>query len=298
MPATEATISKPDLLLSFDLEEYFQIEAARPICPPGRWLSYPSRVEACTDWLLQTLDAHNARATFFTLGWIARRHPKLIQRIAAAGHEIASHGQMHDRLHRLDPRSLRQDLLTSRAVLQDLTSTPILGYRAPTFSLVPATAWALDVIAEAGFNYDSSIQPIRHPQYGCRSAPRWPHRLSCPGGRTLLELPPVTFAAGPFRLPASGGGYFRHFPHCIKHRAILHSLSDGLPGMLYFHPWEFDPDQPRLPLSPLARWRTYSGLGVTRGRLVELLTCYSTSTIADWLGPQAAGAWPAHSLAA
>lgn len=291
-------ISTPDLLLSFDLEEYFQIEAARSVCPSGQWFSHPSRVEACTHWLLETLASHNARATFFTLGWVARRHPQLIRRIAAAGHEIASHGHMHDRLHRMDPRSLRKDLLTSRAILQNLIGAPIRGYRAPTFSLVPATAWALDVIAEAGFTYDSSIQPIRHPQYGCRTAPRWPHQLSTPGGRTLLELPPVTLEAGPIRLPASGGGYFRHFPLWIIRRAIGQARAAGWPAMLYFHPWEFDPDQPRLRLSPLARWRTYAGLGATQPRLIKLLSQYSTSTIADWLGPQAAGGWPVHFMAA
>ncbi|MDP7349058.1 MAG: DUF3473 domain-containing protein [Phycisphaeraceae bacterium] len=261
----------PPCLLSFDVEEYFHIEAARSAVDRRSWPSYLTRVEPIVDWLLEQLAAHAATATFFTLGWVAERHPSMIRRIADAGHEIACHGYGHDRLCRLDRRAFADDLSRAKHVLEQASGQRVIGYRAPTFSLVPATAWAVDVLIEQGFVYDSSVQPIRHPQYGVPGAPRWPYQLAGADGTRLVELPPLSWQIGSLRLPVAGGGYFRLFPLRFMLAGIRQAHRAGQPAMLYFHPWEFDPDQPRLPLTGVSRWRTYVGLSRTRRRLSHLL---------------------------
>ena len=279
-------------LLSFDVEEYFHIEAARSVVDRRNWPSYPSRVEPIVDWLLEQLAGHAATATFFTLGWVAERHPSMIHRIAEAGHEIACHGHGHDRLCRLDRRAFAEDVSCAKQVLEQASGQRIIGYRAPTFSLVPATAWAVDVLIEQGFAYDSSVQPIRHPQYGVPGAPRWPYRLVGADGTRLVELPPLSWQIGPLRLPVAGGGYFRLFPLRFMLAGIRQAHRAGQPAMLYFHPWELDPDQPRLPLTGLSRWRTYVGLNRTRSRLSHLLARHRMTSARDWLSERNPAAWP------
>lgn len=286
---------QPLALLTFDVEESFHIEAARAHVDRAAWGDQPSRLAASVDWLLQTLQDADAIATFFTLGWVARRHPQLVARIAAAGHEIACHGHMHDRLHRLAPGSFRSDLRAARAALEDAAGVAAHGYRAPTFSITRSTSWAVDVLLEEGFTYDSSVQPTRHPQYGVADAPRWPYRLVGASG-SIAELPPLTWQLGPLRLPVAGGGYFRLLPLSMMLGGIRQAHRRGLPAMLYFHPWEFDPDQPRLPLDAVGRFRTYVGLRHARRRFISLLRQVRSSRVDAWLAAQRTGLWPGFSL--
>ncbi len=258
---------------SFDIEEHHRIEAASGLtCSPEQKGEYAQRMESATRRLLAHLDAAGVRATFFVVGEIARTHPGLVRDIHSAGHEVASHSWDHRRVHQFTPETFREDLLRSKRALEDVTGSPVLGFRAPTFSVVRQTAWALDVLADCGFEYDSSIFPVRHDRYGVPHAPRGPF-WAVGGKRELLELPPLTYRVGGVNLPVAGGGYFRLFPLAILRAGLRQAArTENLSvAMLYFHPWEFDPDQPRLPLSPLARWRTYVGMGRTTARLKGLL---------------------------
>ena len=266
--------------LTIDVEEYFHIEAAYRVIGPGRWGDWPSRVQASVDLLLDLFDRHDRKGTFFILGDAARRCPAMAARIAAAGHEIASHGLMHDRLHRLTPDSFRQDLHASKALLEDQTGCRVIGYRAPTFSVVPQTAWAVDVLLALGFEYDASVFPVRHPWYGVPSAPDRPFLMQgTPEGGTILELPALTWrptglagaALGGRKLAVAGGGYFRLLPLWFMQRGLRQAAGEGRPAVLYFHPWEFDPDIPRMPLSRTGRLRTYTGLKTAAAKLERIM---------------------------
>ncbi len=263
--------------VSIDVEEYFHIEAAHGTIDQSQWDHWPSRVERNVDLLLSLFDRHSQHGTFFILGHVAQRHPRLAARIAAQGHEIASHGSGHDRLHRLTPTSFREDVLACKQLLEDQTGQPVQGYRAPTFSVVPQTAWAIDVLADLGFAYDASIFPVRHPWYGVPAAPDRPFWVQArSGGPTLLEVPPLTWSIrlgpmGPRKLAVAGGGYFRLLPLGLMRRGLAQAAAQGRPAVLYFHPWEFDPDMPRMPLPLLNRIRTYTGLKRATRRLERIM---------------------------
>jgi len=262
-----------NIILSFDVEEHFRIEAAAGLTvPAAARTEYARRMEDRTRLILDRLAARNAAATFFVVGEIAKTHPGLVRDIAAAGHEVASHSWDHRRVHRFDPASFRDDLRKSKDALEQAAGTPVLGFRAPTFSVVRETGWAVDVLAECGFRYDSSVFPVRHDRYGVPAAPRGPFRAEG-RERAILELPPATYRVLGQNLPVAGGGYFRLFPPAVMRAGIRQLAARTHPpvGMLYFHPWEFDPDQPRLPLGRIARWRTYVGVGKSLGRLDRLL---------------------------
>lgn len=269
-------------IFSVDVEEHFHAHVFEHVCPSGTWDAQPSRVAAATDRVLDLLARHQVRGTFFVLGWVAKRSPDLVRRIAAGGHEIGSHTWSHPRISRLTPGQFAEELRTSKAILEDLSGQPVLGFRAPSFSIVPGMEWAFDVLLEQGFEYDSSVFPIRRPGYGWPGAPTRPYPLARPRG-TLLELPMTTLSVLGGRLPASGGAYLRHFPLWILSRAFAASARDGAPGMLYVHPWEVDPDQPRLPVSPLTRLRHYGGLEATLPRLDRMLSEFAFGTVRDWL---------------
>jgi polysaccharide deacetylase family protein (PEP-CTERM system associated) len=267
---------------TFDIEEHDRIEAAATLpCSDALRREYGRRMEDCTRWLLDAMADAGAQGTFFLVGHIAVTHPRLVHDIAAAGHEIACHSHEHHRLHRLTPDSFRADVRRARAALEQVSGQPVVGYRAPTFSITRDTAWAIDILAEEGFRYDSSVFPVRHDRYGVPDAPRFPFYASG-SSRSLLELPPATYALGPFRLPAAGGGYFRLFPPTIMRGAIRQALeqSPAVP-VLYFHPWEFDPSQPRLPLGRLSRFRTYVGIKKSRARLQRLLKQFGSRRMID-----------------
>ena len=260
-------------VLSFDVEEHHRIEAAAGLSiGDGLKAHYRERLGPETHWLLDCLAAHNIRATFFVVGEIARHSPGLVRAIHRAGHEVASHSWDHQRIHRLTPAQFREDVRRSKDALEQVTGQPVRGYRAPTFSIVRQTAWALDVLAEEGMLYDSSIYPVRHDRYGVPGAPRSPF-LARGLRDSLLELPPATLRLLGANLPVGGGGYFRLFPLLLLKAALRQLRRDCDPpaAVLYFHPWEFDPQQQRLPLGRLNRFRTYVGIARSGRRLRALL---------------------------
>ncbi|MAG16701.1 MAG: hypothetical protein CMJ21_01375 [Phycisphaerae bacterium] len=258
--------------LTIDVEEYFMIEAAHGVVAPADWGDWPSRVQRNIDLLLEMFARHDRVGTFFILGDIARDHPKMVRRIADAGHEIASHGTGHQRLHRLTPDVFADTLTTSFKLLEDATGQRVAGYRAPTFSIVPGTSWAIDVLAEHGVEYDSSIFPVRHPQYGVPDAPPAPFYVQGrDGGARVLEIPPLVWEIAGRHVPVAGGGYFRLLPQWLMKRGLHQARIQGRPAVLYFHPWEFDPDMPRMPLSFTGRIRTYTRLRQAAARLDEVM---------------------------
>ena len=262
------------VVLSFDIEEHHRIEAATRLQPaPESAATYGRRMEATTRRLIDQLAGAGAPATFFIVGEIAQSQPQLVRAIAAAGHEIGSHSYDHRRIHRLTPEQFREDLRRSIDTLQQVAGVPVVGYRAPTFSLTRATAWAVDILVEAGLKYDSSVFPVRHDRYGVPDAPRTPFWLCGERGK-ILELPPATYRRFGLNLPIAGGGYFRLFPLAFLRAGVNQLANVGAPGILYFHPWEFDPGQPKLPLKAISKFRTYVGIGKSTARLERLLERY------------------------
>jgi polysaccharide deacetylase family protein (PEP-CTERM system associated) len=272
-PAGPAADGALQVILSFDVEEHHRIEAAAGLAiDPALQAHCAERMDVTTRWLLAELGERGIRATFFIVGDIARSNPGLVREIHRGGHEVASHGWDHRRVHHFTPQTFREDLRRSKEALEQVTGEAVLGYRAPTFSVVRQTAWALDVLAESGLLYDSSIYPVRHDRYGVAEAPRAPFRARGPG-REILELPPATWRMMSQNVPTGGGGYFRLLPLAVIERAIEQIGRECRPAvaMLYFHPWEFDPEQAKLPLRALPKWRTYVGVSRTRARLATLL---------------------------
>ncbi len=257
--------------MSIDVEDYFQVSAFAPHIRREDWDSLPCRVERNVDVILGLLDEAQAKATFFTLGWIAERYPQVVRRIVDDGHELASHGYGHQRASELTPAQFRDDIVRAKGILEDLGGVAVRGYRAPSFSINHANWWAVDELENAGYVYSSSIYPVRHDHYGMPDAPRFPHR---PNGETgILELPPTTVPMMGRNLPAAGGGWFRLLPYAAS-RWMLRRVNEGdrAPCMFYFHPWEIDAGQPRQPgLSAKTRFRHYVNLQRMPGRLRRLL---------------------------
>jgi len=270
-------------VFTVDLEEYFQVHVFEGYVDRAEWEALPSRVELSTRKLLNILELHGIRGTFFVLGWIADRHPDVVNEIYAAGHEIASHGWGHRRITDLSPEEFRVEIRRSKAVLEDLTGEPVLGYRAPSFSLVPGTEWALEILAEEGYRYDSSIFPIRRLGYGYPGACPVPHFVHGSTG-SLLELPPTTLEAGGLTLPAAGGAYFRHLPYALTHNGFRQMEKRGASGVFYVHSWEVDEYQPRLPVSLLRKIRHYRGLERMPARLDRLFRDFEFTSVARRFG--------------
>jgi polysaccharide deacetylase family protein (PEP-CTERM system associated) len=258
--------------LTVDVEEYFQVEAFRDRVSEREWSSLPSRVAASTRRLLDLFDRHEVAATFFVVGWVARRHPDLVRDIAARGHEVGCHSDAHRPIYALAPEAFRRDLRAARAAIEDAAGVSVSGYRAPTCSVVRRTWWALEILAEEGFRYDSSIFPIHHDRYGIPDAPRFPHRIRLDSGADIVEFPMSTLRLAGQNLPFAGGGYFRLLPYPLIRRGVRHlNEREERPAMVYLHPWEVDPDQPRLPAGPLTRFRHYVNLDGTEAKLDRLL---------------------------
>lgn len=262
-----------------DVEEHFQVNAFEGIVKREDWSSHPSRVERNMDVLLDLLARHEAQATFFVLGWVALRHKRLVRRLADSGHEVASHGFWHRRVTTLTPEEFRADIRHAKAVIEDAAGVRVEGFRAPSFSIVPGREWAFDVLLEEGYSYDSSIFPIRRSGYGYPAAPTVPHTIERSAGR-LREFPMTTLRVLGARVPAAGGGYLRQFPLGVIRRAFAQSEAEGVPGVFYIHPWELDPEQPRLPVSALTRVRHYRGLESTAHRIDALLGEFNFTSIA------------------
>ena len=256
--------------MTVDVEDYYQVSAFEPHVRRDEWHSYPSRVERNTDRILALFEAHNVKATFFTLGMIAERFPALIRRIVGAGHELASHGFSHVRVTQQQPHEFREDVLRTKRLLEDTAGLPVRGYRAASYSIGAGNLWALDVLAEAGHEYSSSIYPIRHDLYGMPDAPRFAFRHK---GGSLLEIPVTTVEVLSQRLPCGGGGYFRLVPYAVSRWALRRvKRQDAQPCVFYFHPWEIDPEQPRPTDFRLkTRFRHYLNLDRMERRLERLL---------------------------
>jgi len=272
----------PDLIakhcLSFDVEEHFQVSAFESPMRRRHWDQFESRVQLNTEKLLELLAIKGVQATFFILGWVAERYPSLVHQIASAGHEVASHGYAHELITSQTPVVFREDIRKAKAILESILSKPVLGYRAPSFSITKDTMWATQVLVEEGYIYDSSIFPVVHDRYGVPSANPELHQLSTASG-LLWEVPPSTVKCLGVRLPVAGGGYFRLYPYPVL-RALLRKLEgEGAPLVMYMHPWEFDPDQPRMEGSMVSRMRHYLNLDKTEGRMRALLEDFSFAPI-------------------
>ena len=257
--------------MSIDVEDYFQVSAFAPHIRREDWDALPCRVERNVDVILGLLDEADARATFFTLGWIAERYPQVVRRIVDNGHELASHGYGHQRASDLTPEQFRDDITRAKSLLEDLGGVVIRGYRAPSFSISQKNWWAVEELENAGYVYSSSIYPVRHDHYGMPDAPRFPHRPNGESG--ILELPPTTLPLFGRNLPAAGGGWFRLLPYAMSRWMLRRvNVQDLAPCMFYFHPWELDAGQPRQPgLSAKTRFRHYVNLHRMPGRLRQLL---------------------------
>jgi polysaccharide deacetylase family protein (PEP-CTERM system associated) len=269
--------------LTIDVEDYFQVSALSPHIARAEWERMPCRVERNTDRILRLLEDTGSQATFFILGWIAERYPGLVGRIAGAGHEVASHGYGHYRATEQTPEDFLKDIRRSKAILEDITGVEVNGYRAPSFSVGKDNPWAFDCIVEAGYRYSSSVYPVRHDHYGMPDAPRLPYRPR----ENLLEIPIATARLAGRNLPAGGGGYFRLLPYAISRALVRRLNAEGGAAVFYLHPWELDPDQPRIPgTSAKTRFRHYVNLHRTETRPRKLLGDFQWSRI-DRVFPEA-----------
>ena len=273
--------------MTVDVEDYFHVSVFDGLVPRHSWEGMESRVCANTERLLRIFSDSGIFATFFVLGWVAERFPWLVQRIAAEGHEIASHGYGHRLVYDLTPRAFREDVRRAKSLLEQASGARVDGYRAPSYSVTPRSLWALDILIEEGYRYDASIFPIHHDRYGIPISPRLPYRLD--RGAALVEAPASTIRYGPFNLPIGGGGYFRILPYAWT-RWGMRRLNEveKAPAIFYLHPWEIDPGQPRLAAPPLGRFRHYFNLQRTESRLRTLIRDFRFSTmraLLETLGP-------------
>jgi polysaccharide deacetylase family protein (PEP-CTERM system associated) len=265
--------------MTIDVEDYFHVSVFDGVVPRSRWDHLESRVCGNTDRLLELLAEHGVRGTFFVLGWVAERHPALVARIAAAGHEIASHGYGHRLVYDQTPAAFRQDVRRAKALLEQAAGVPVVGYRAPSYSIVPRSLWALDVLIEEGHSYDASIFPIRHDRYGIPVSARHPYVIDRVKGR-LVEVPASTTEIAGSNLPIAGGGYFRLLPYGWTRWGIRRvNNTERRPVIFYLHPWEIDPHQPRLQAGPLGRLRHYRNLDQTEPRLRQLLKDFAWGSL-------------------
>jgi polysaccharide deacetylase family protein (PEP-CTERM system associated) len=265
--------------MSVDVEDYFQVSAFDRIVDRSAWDRPESRVCANTERLLALFEASGIRATFFVLGWVAERFPGLVRRIAAGRHEIASHGYGHRLVYQLTPDEFRDDVRRARHLLEDIAGAGVYGYRAPSYSITQRSLWALDVLIEEGYRYDTSIFPIHHDRYGIPGAPRQVHVIDR-GTGSIVEAPGSTVRCGRVNLPIAGGGYFRLLPYWWTRWGIDRlNRVERLPAIFYLHPWEIDPDQPRFAVSPATRLRHYGNLAKTEKRLRRILADFRFTTV-------------------
>ena len=265
-----------------DVEEYFQVSALEPFVARRTWEERAPRLNVGMRLLLDLMAERGARGTFFVLGWVAKHHPAIVRAIADAGHEVASHGWGHERVTTLTPDQFRVSVRDSKSALEELAGQPVLGYRAPSFSIVRGGEWALDILLEEGYRYDSSLFPVRRAGYGYFGGERDPHQISRPAG-VLDEVPPATVTCASAVLPAGGGAYFRLFPYGLVSAALRSAEERGVPGTFYIHPWELDPQQPRLAVPMKTRIRHYGGLHRTVPRIRRLLSDFAFQPIVDTL---------------
>jgi polysaccharide deacetylase family protein (PEP-CTERM system associated) len=269
--------------ISIDVEDYFQVAALSKAVKRDAWDTQQLRVEKNTRQLLNIFDEYSVKSTFFVLGWIAEHCPGLVREIADRGHEIACHGYSHELIYKQTPDDFRQETVRAKSTLEDQCQLEVSGYRAASYSITKKSLWALDILAEAGFKYDSSIFPVRHDFYGIPDAPVKPHKLETPKGYTLIEFPPTVLNIFNYSLPVSGGGYFRLFPYTFTRFAFRRINANGRNCMFYLHPWEIDPQQPKLKVGLRSRFRHYNNLGRCEQRLKQLLDDFEFTTVREVL---------------
>lgn len=275
--------AKYDGTFTVDVEDYFHVSAFSSCIRPDDWDHYDCRVEQSTRTVLQIAAETNTVGTFFVLGWVAERYPELVREIQSAGHEIGCHSQQHQLVYELGPDRFRADLRTSRDVLQQITGTPIRLYRSPSFSVTRKSLWALPILAEEGFTIDSSIYPVRHDRYGIPDAPRQPFLYDTPSG-AIAEFPGMVCNVGATNVPVGGGGYLRLLPWFVTERMLRQVRRQGRPLNVYIHPWEFDPQQPRIKASLKSRFRHYQNLSTTAPKIRAMLQQFrltKMSTVLD-----------------
>jgi polysaccharide deacetylase family protein (PEP-CTERM system associated) len=269
--------------MTVDVEDYFHVSAFDGVVPRSRWDTLECRVERNTDRLLEIFADTKITATFFVLGWVAERYPALVSRIAAQGHEVASHGFAHRLVYDLTPQMFRDDIRRSKQCLEQAAGAAVEGYRAPSYSVTPRSLWALDVLIDEGFRYDASIFPIHHDRYGIPLSPRHPYWLNRAGG-AIIEAPASTVRWGLLNFPVAGGGYFRILPYAWTRWGIARiNSAERRPAIFYMHPWEIDPDQPRLSGGLLSRFRHYRNLDKTEERLRQLVADFRFGPMSDVL---------------
>ncbi|MDH5764701.1 MAG: DUF3473 domain-containing protein [Gammaproteobacteria bacterium] len=264
--------------LTVDVEDYFHVSAFAKSIKTQDWEKHPLRVENNTRRLLDLFDSYDTKATFFVLGWVAERVPDLIKDIADRGHEVACHGFSHQLVYSQSPKIFREETFRSKHLLEDIVQTPVRGYRAASYSITDKSRWALDILVEAGFEYDSSIFPVRHDRYGIPDAHEHPHIIKTPNDNSLVEFPLSTAKLFKYRLPVAGGGYFRLYPYAVTHAGLAQINRRQQPFIFYLHPWEIDPEQPKISASWLSRFRHYNNLDKCEGRLCRLLSDFKFTT--------------------
>jgi polysaccharide deacetylase family protein (PEP-CTERM system associated) len=258
--------------LTIDVEDYYHVGAFASVIRPADWGQYESRVERNVHRLLDLLDAYQTRGTFFVLGWVAERNPRMLRAVHARGHEVASHGYAHQLIYTQTPDQFREETHRSKGIIEDAIGQLVIGYRAASYSITKESLWALRVLEEEGFRYDSSIFPVHHDRYGIPGSSRFCHPVDGQGGEGLVEFPPSTVRFMGVNLPVAGGGYFRIFPYVFTRWAIKHlNHKEYQPAVVYLHPWEIDPEQPRIRADALSRFRHYCNLMRTETRLQRLL---------------------------
>lgn len=277
--------SRPILnALTIDVEDYYHVSNFANVIPGHKWNSFESRVERNVDRILQFLERHGVKATFFVLGWVGERHPKMVRRIAGAGHEIACHTYSHQMVYQMDPQEFRQDTARAKAILEDQIQSPVRGFRAASYSIVEDSLWALDVLVELGFTYDSSIFPVYHDHYGIPRWTRFPEMTLTPGGNRILEFPLSTLPVLGYNLPIAGGGYLRIFPpQLIEYGIRRLNNHERKPAIIYFHPWEIDEDQPRISTNLLTTFRHYHNISKVLPRIERLIKRFSFGPIQEVL---------------
>lgn len=271
--------------MTVDVEDYYHVSAFDSVIKPEDWAKWPSRVEKNTHVLLDLYDTHNIKCTFFVLGWVAEKHPGLVRELHARGHEIASHGWSHQLVYNQSQAVFREETARSKNLLEDLAQVPVTGYRAASYSITQKSLWALDILAELGFTWDSSIFPVHHDRYGIPGSPTRPYTIKLQNGASITELPLTTAKVMGYYVPAAGGGYFRQFPYALF-RWLFERASEKQtqPVIFYLHPWEIDAEQPRIPGASLkSRFRHYTNLNRCHSRLEQLLKDFPFSTVSNSL---------------
>ena len=269
--------------LTVDVEDYFQVSAFADNIEQHEWDEHPLRVEDNTYKLLDLFEEYQVKATFFTLGWVAERKRELVLEIARRGHEVACHGYSHQLVYNQTPEVFQQETVRAKSILEDIIQQPVRGYRAASYSITEKSLWALDILAESGFVYDSSIFPVRHDRYGMPDTPEHPYHLKTPAGHSIIEFPLSTAKILNYRLPVAGGGYFRLYPYWLSRMGLMQINRQHKPFIFYLHPWEIDPEQPRISASWFSRFRHYNNLDKCEPRLRKLMTDFQFGTTWDVL---------------